>query len=110
MRIVLPELLLRGGDQAEIMLSVLIIVFRRDRIARRVRVARELDVFLGDMRRRSANLDVGTVRFEHPRHGILVFAMIIIVVVIIVVAAAHALVVLNVSHGLPVADLFRVRR
>ena len=66
MRIVLPELLLRGGDQAEIMLGVLIVVFRRHRIARRVRVARELDVFFGDMRRRSANLDVGTVQFVTP--------------------------------------------
>ena len=31
--IALTELLLRGGDQAEIMLGVLVVIFGRDRIA-----------------------------------------------------------------------------
>ena len=48
-RVALAELLLRRRDQAEIMLGVLIIVFRRHRIAGGLRVARELDVFLGDV-------------------------------------------------------------
>jgi len=32
-RLGLPEVFLRGGDQAEIMFGVLVVVFRRDRIA-----------------------------------------------------------------------------
>jgi hypothetical protein len=102
MRIVLPELFLRRSDQAEIVLGVLIVVFRRYRIARRVRIAGELNVFFGDVRRRSTNFHVRAVRFEHPRHGILVLAMVVVVIIIVVVSSAHALVVLNVSHGLPV--------
>ena len=45
LRLVLPELLLGGGDQAEIMLGVLIVILGRDRVAGRARVARQLDVF-----------------------------------------------------------------
>ncbi len=44
-RILLAELFLRGGDQAEIMFGVLVVVFRGHRIAGTLRVARELDVF-----------------------------------------------------------------
>ena len=50
-RRVLPELLLGDGDQAQVMLGVLVVILRRDGIAGRLRVARQLDVFLGDMRR-----------------------------------------------------------
>jgi len=99
-RVVLAELFLRGGDQPEIMLGVLIVVLRRYRIARRVRVTGELNVLFSDMGRSSTNLDVGTIRFEDPRHGILI--LVAVVVVVVVVSPAHALVVLNVSHGLPV--------
>ncbi len=38
LRLVLPELLLRGCDQAEIMFGVLVVVLGRDRIAGRARV------------------------------------------------------------------------
>ena len=44
-RIVLPELLLRRRDQAEIVLGVLIVIFGRDRIAGGLRVARKLKYF-----------------------------------------------------------------
>jgi len=98
-RVVLAELFLRRGDQSEIVLGVLIVIFRRYRIARRVSVAGQLNVFLGDVRRGSANFYVGAVRLENPRHWILIFA---VVVVIVVIPPAHALIVLNVSHGLPV--------
>jgi len=66
-RRVLAELLVHRRDQAEIMLGMLIIVFRRHRVARGLRIAGELNVFFSDVRRRSANLDVRTVRFVNPR-------------------------------------------
>jgi hypothetical protein len=47
----------------------------------------------------AANLDVGSVGFENPRHRIL--AAPVIIVVVIVVPVAHPLVVLTVSHVLP---------
>src|SRR6185312_13742814 len=49
LRLVLAELFLRGGDQAEIMLGVLIVVFGGDGVAGRPRIARELQIFLGDV-------------------------------------------------------------
>jgi hypothetical protein len=103
-RILLPELFLRSGNQAEVMFGVLVIVFRRDRIAGALRVARELDIFFRDRRSRAANFDVRSVRFVDPRQRVLAFAVLIIVVVIavviiVVVTSAHAL--LTVSHDVP---------
>jgi hypothetical protein len=97
--ILLPELLLRGGDQAEIMFGVLEIVFRCDRITGRLRVACELQIFLGDVIGGAANLYVGTVRFINPSQGILIAA----VVIVLTAPPTHTLVVvmlLTVSHGL----------
>src|SRR5690606_33577119 len=37
-RLILPQLLLRCGDQTKIMLGVLIVIFRRHRVARRGRI------------------------------------------------------------------------
>ncbi len=62
----LTKLLLRCGDQAEIMLGVLIVILRRYRVARSLRVTRKLDIFFRDVRRRTADLHVRTVRFIHP--------------------------------------------
>jgi len=84
----LPELLLGGGDQAQIMLGVLVVILRRHRVARRLRIARELDIFLGDMRRCAADFDVGSVRLVDPGEGIVALA----------VSPPHTL-VLTVSHG-----------
>lgn len=95
LRIVLPELLLRGGNQAIVMFGMLVIVFGRDRIAGGLRIARELNVFFRDVGRRPANFDIGTIRLINPGHGIVVFA----------VAPAHAL-ILTVSHDSPVANPF----
>src|SRR5262249_36678766 len=53
--IVLPELLLRRGDHAVIVLGVLVVILRRDRITRGLRVARELNVFFGNVRWISSN-------------------------------------------------------
>ena len=98
-RVLLAELLLRRGDQAEIMLGVLIIIFRRDRIAGALRVARELDVFFRDMRGGAADLHVGPVRLVNPRQRILAFAM-TAVTATVTATSPHAL--LTVSHDLPV--------
>jgi hypothetical protein len=86
------------------MLGVLKVIFRRDRIAGRLRVARKLEIFFRNVRWRTANLQIGSVRFEHPRHRILTLAVVIVIIVIVVVTSAHAL-VLTVSHDLPVATL-----
>ena len=104
-RVALPELLLRDCDQAEIMLGMLKVVLRRDRIAGRLRVARELKIFFGDMAGRAADLHVGAIGFVNPCERVMIAAIIIIAIaVIVVVAPAHALVVvvlmLTVSHGL----------
>ena len=48
-RLRLTKLFLGGGDQAEVMLGVLIIIFRCDRVAGTLRVARELKIFFRDM-------------------------------------------------------------
>src|SRR6266852_3604908 len=91
----LPELLLSRGDQPEIVLRVLVVVLGRDRIAGRLGIAGELDVFFGDVRSRSADFHVGPVGFVDPRQRVLALA---------VVAPAHAF-VLTVSHGLFVHPL-----
>ena len=59
LRILLAELLLRRGDQAEIVLGVLIVILGGDRIAGRLRVAGKLNVFLGDVMTVAADLHVG---------------------------------------------------
>src|SRR5438105_1060968 len=60
-RVLLTELFLGGGDQAKIMLGMLVVVFSGDGIAGSLRVARELDVFFRNMRSGAADFDVGTV-------------------------------------------------
>src|SRR5262249_53333655 len=60
-RVLLSKLFLRGGDQAEVVLGVLIIILGGHRVARPLRIARELDVFFRDMRSGTADFDVGTV-------------------------------------------------
>ena len=101
LRLVLPKLLLGGGDEAEIMFGMLIVVFGGHGIAGGARVAGELDVFFGNVGGSAADLDVGAVRFEHPCHRVLAAPVVIVVVVIIVVPVTHPLVVLTVSHVSP---------
>ncbi len=48
-RLTLPELLLGGGDHAEIMLGMLVIIFCGDRISGTLRIAGELDVFFSNV-------------------------------------------------------------
>ena len=73
--LVLPELFLRRRDQAEIMLGVLVVVFRRDRIAGRGRIAGQLDVFLGDVIGGAPDFHIGPVQFVNARERIMIFAI-----------------------------------
>ena len=61
----LTKLFLRGGDQAEIMFGVLIIIFGGDRISGTLRIAGELEILFGDVRRRSANFYVLPIGLVH---------------------------------------------
>ena len=61
-----PELLLRRGNHAQIVLGMLEMVFRRDRIAGALGVAGELQIFLGDVVSGSADLHLGAVQFVDP--------------------------------------------
>jgi len=97
LRIILPKLLLRYCDHPVVVLGVLIVIFGRNVVAGRLRVARELNVFFGNMRWIAANFHVRSVGLEDARHGIVSLAMII--------AAAHPL-VLTVSHDWPAANSF----
>jgi len=99
LRLVLPELLLRRSDQAEIMLGVLVVIFGSHRIAGASRVARQLHVFFGNVRGGTADLDIGAVRFEH--HGQRVLAAPVVIVVIVAPVAHPLVIVLTVSHVLP---------
>src|SRR5258708_934772 len=66
LRLVLTELLLGSGDQAEIVFGVLVVILGRHRIAGRARIARQLHIFFRDVGRGAADLDIGSVRLEHP--------------------------------------------
>src|SRR5262245_56987771 len=65
------ELRLRRHDDAVVVLGVLEIALRRDHNAGRESVAGERHVFLGDMRRGSADFDIRAVRFVVPCQWIL---------------------------------------
>src|SRR5258705_1162416 len=100
LRLALTELFLGGGDQAEIMLGMLVVILGGYRIAGRARVARQLHVFFGHVGRGAADLDVGSIGLEHPRHRVL--AAPVAVIPIVVIPVTHPLVVvLTVSHVLP---------
>src|ERR1700731_5181024 len=80
LRLVLTELFLGSGDQTEIMLGMLVVIFGGYRISGRARVARQLHIFFSDVRCGAANLDVGPVGFEHPGHRILAAPVVVTVV------------------------------
>jgi hypothetical protein len=65
LRLLLHRPALRHKDSV-IMLGVLEIVLLRHPIASRTRVARELEIFFIDARRRAADLDVRACRIERP--------------------------------------------
>jgi hypothetical protein len=98
-RLGLPQVFLRGGYQAEIMLGVLVVVFGRDRIAGALRVAGQLKVFLGNVRCIASDLQVRSVGLVHARQWILVMVMMMTTTAFTAVATPHAL-ILTVSHDL----------
>jgi hypothetical protein len=61
---------LRSGNKPEVMLRVLQIIFRRDRIAARMSVSRELKVFFRHVMRIAAYFHVWSVRFIGSRQRI----------------------------------------
>jgi hypothetical protein len=108
--VVLPELLLRGGNQAEIMFGVLIKVFGCDRVTGTLRIAGKLEILFRNVGCGAANLHLGSIGLVHSRKGILVMVMSTTATAATTAAATlaistpHAL-VLTVSHGLAVANL-----
>ena len=68
---------LRGAQDAEIMFGMLQVVLGHDRVARSLRVARQLHVALGDVSGVAADLHVRAVALEIARQGIDVLASVI---------------------------------
>jgi len=97
--IVLAELLLRRGYDAVIVLGVLIVVLRRNRITGSLRVPRKLNIFFCNVGWIAANFHIRTIGFVYPHHRIVTLA--------VIVASAHAF-ILTVSHDLPIANPFIV--
>ena len=95
----LTKLLLSGSDQTKVMLCVLIVILRRNRIAGTLRIAGKLQIFFGDMRSRTANFHVGSIGLIYPGQRILM----VMVMATFAIATTHAL-VLTVSHGLLFAN------
>ncbi len=91
-------LLAERHDDAVVVLGVLEIVLGQHRIARRLRIPRQRDVFLGDMSGSTAQLDVRPRTFEAARQRVLALA--VLIVVIVVVTAASSAVLLSLPHGL----------
>ena len=90
----LLQLLAIGHDDAAVVLGVLQIVLGQHRVARGLRVARERQILLGDMRRRAPDFHVRTIGFEAARQRILALCD------SVVVAAATAAILLSLPHCL----------
>jgi hypothetical protein len=61
----LSKLLLRRRDQAKVMFGVLIIIFRRDRVAGTLRIPGQLEIFFSDVGCSSANFNVRPIGLVH---------------------------------------------
>ena len=88
------ELLAIGHDDAAVVLGMLQIVLRKHRIARRLGVARQSHVFLGDVGRSAPNFHVRAIGFEAARKRIVVAAALAVVVV----PATSAAILLSLPH------------
>jgi hypothetical protein len=107
-RILLTELLLRRRDQAQIVLGVLVMGFGGDVVAARGRVACELKIFLGDVVRGAADLNVRAVRLVYACEWIVMMATIVVVMApaaVVAVAPPHAFILTVSHHGSPVRRL-----
>lgn len=74
-----------GGHDAVIVLGVLQIAFRHDAVAIGVGVARELQIFLVDVRGRAADLHLGAGRVEGAVRIVSAAAAAIVVVIVVIV-------------------------
>ena len=82
-RVLLAELLLRRGDQAEVVLGVLMMRLGGDVVADRRRIARELQILLGDVMRGAADFHLRSVRLVHSRQRIVVVVTAVVVMVLL---------------------------
>jgi hypothetical protein len=90
--------LLGAGDDAEIVLGMLEIILRHHRIAAGLRIARQLQIFLGDMGGIAAHLHVRTVALEIAGQRIDVFASAVpatLPVLVILIIGSHLVALSN---------------
>ena len=90
----LLQLVAIGHDDAVVVLGVLQIVLGEHRVAGRLRVASERQVFLGNMCRSAPDFHVGTIGFETARKRILALSIPVVIV------AATAAILLSLPHCL----------
>ncbi|MDQ0436865.1 hypothetical protein QO014_001250 [Kaistia dalseonensis] len=94
-RLGLRILRLRRGDHAKIVLGMLQIAFRHHAVARRLRIARQRHVLLGDVKCGATNLDVRAIALEGTRQRIGTLAVpsahtfVIVIIVIILLSWSH---------------------
>jgi hypothetical protein len=92
----LADLLAVSHDDAIVVLRMLEIVFRQNRITGRLGIPGERHVLLSNVSGRAAQLHIRTVALETPRQRVLAFALLIV----LVIAAAASAVLLSLPHGL----------
>jgi hypothetical protein len=90
----LLQLVAIGHDDAVVVLGVLQVIFGEHRVAGRLRVASERQIFLGNMRRSAPDFHVGTIGFETARKRILALSIPVVIV------AATAAILLSLPHCL----------
>lgn len=90
------ELLAIGHDDAVVMLRMLEIVLGKHPVTGRLRVPRQCHVFFRDVRRRSPDLHIRTVRLKAARQRVLTLAALALITLMIaaIIAAATATVLL----------------
>jgi hypothetical protein len=88
------QLLAIGHYDAAVVLGMLQVILGEHRVAGRLRVAGERQIFLGDMRRGAADLHIRAVGFETARKRILALPIPVVVV------AASAAILLSLPHCL----------
>jgi hypothetical protein len=92
-------------DDPVVMFCMLQIILGQHRIARRLSISRQREVFLRDMRRRTPDFHFWSIGLEASRQGIVTLSMIIIMaivlIVIVIAAATAAAMLLSLPHGLP---------
>jgi hypothetical protein len=89
---------------------VLKVIFSHDHVARGRGISRQSHIFLSNLSRRSADLDIRPTRFERSGERILSLAVIVRIAVAVVAAAGAAApaasVLLSLPHGLPSTIIF----